>query len=74
MRPPFFNRAWYAVVVCSCLPGTYPLPRPAYMNYGAFGMVAAHELTVSPLVSWNLIVLQLFTFTARIRLFWSPVQ
>jgi len=26
---------------------TIPFPRPAYISYGAFGAVAAHELTVS---------------------------
>jgi len=56
MRPPFFSRAWCVVVLCDYLFETHLSPRPAYMNYGAFGMVAAHELTVSLLASFHLLV------------------
>ena len=51
MRPPFFSRTWCVVVLCVSLSEIYCSLRPAYMNFGGFGMVAAHELTVRLLPS-----------------------
>ena len=51
MRPPFFSQSWCVVVYRGCRLNFHLFPRPAYMSYGAFGMVASHELTVGPVSS-----------------------
>ena len=44
LQPPFFSVYW--LVQLSKNGAWLTLDRPGYLNYGAFGQVAAHELTV----------------------------
>lgn len=47
LRPPFFQVDWYILLrVCLMIASDPFVFRPAYLAYGAFGHVAAHELTV----------------------------
>jgi endothelin-converting enzyme len=45
LQPPFFNKDWYVHFACTFHARADGMSRPGYLNYGAFGMVAAHELT-----------------------------
>ena len=47
LRPPFFAKDWYVSRLdLSKLVIHGHVVRPVYLQYGAFGQVAAHELTV----------------------------
>ena len=47
LRPPFFAKDWYVsrLELSELVIHGYVV-RPVYLQYGAFGQVAAHELTV----------------------------
>ena len=47
LQPPFFGNSWYTTTHLLISPRLTGVNRPGYLSYGAFGQVAAHELTVS---------------------------
>jgi endothelin-converting enzyme len=47
LQPPFFSKDWYVLFAFlgDVASKSLRIGRPGYLSYGAFGMVAAHELT-----------------------------
>lgn len=75
LRPPFFSQDWWVPSPKELVPADDCAIRPSYLLYGAFGHVAAHELTVRRLAhAFRRPVYASPPLTACIRLIGPSVQ
>lgn len=71
LQPPFFSLEWCVVITVAMILSSQSF-RPGYLAYGSFGMIAAHELTVSAFAC--ILYVTTHQQAARLRLCWSTVQ